>query len=429
MANIANLANTIWEFNDEIINSYEATLNFTFSTFFNTYVGFLSTNSQGIQIKYQLEDESFITVYDEENGWYKNDYKTITFLDGTHLDNQTFIEWLEENATLKWSATIASLSELSITSISNLEIWERLYNAKTLDDKQKNIAIMPPNQNRLQLSDVLWEKMRYDTGTLSKSYDDYDIADATETESTIFFFGPRITSDSLFGTSGIIDRDHRYTATFSWNSTVESFEFLKGMYIQKKVLPTDSSTTMTYIPLDATISIVTDGSTKTLKSDKWERYNNISLPVVLERRFFPAGIDPMDEVNNETDEWKSFNNLARIFSDRPRIQLGYYIGNGGMGEESACELQFDFRPKMLMVYGNTFSASNHCYGPLILGENQRIAYNNDMFSSDVTASLQQRWLCVPWINSDLTTVKWWSTVSGSHQMNSNNKMYYYLAIG
>ena len=116
-----------------------------------------------------------------------------------------------------------------------------------------------------------------------------------------------------------------------------------------------------------------------------------------------------------------------------KIQTGSYVGTGTYGSDNPCSLTFDFTPKFI-IFTNLKADNGECF---------------NSFSSAPGASymmLNTQVLTTAYVegtgfgfekdrkpygakSEDGKTIYWWNLDSGSHQLNSQNNTYYWVAFG
>lgn len=340
------------------------------------------------------------------------------------MTRESFIAYINGYASLQKSGKVSALSDIAVNFIPDFETYQRLYNAKAISARKQELNILPPEELRTNLEDVVFQYLSYIEHTTDTEFTDDFIVSASDGSPTKFWWGTRATAINSPTAYGTIDPRHLYTAVFSYDSTAESFQFLKGKYFA-----TNLKNRIYYIPENATISIVNDGSTKQLTVSNYKRVSN---PGTYTQRFqsFPSGIDPNDSTILDNEEWRSLGNWQSLFAEQPIIRQGVYHGTAEYGEEHPNQLEFDFRPWFIIVYNQAIGASNsntNMYVPLIMHANQTLAYVTN-YATSGTDPIRISWDYVPWINGDLTTVSWYSTLSTGQQYNSNHD-YYYIAFG
>lgn len=123
---INDLTNTDWLFNNEIndTNSVEFSIDFTSNG--NIYDTLRLTRSTlGEIVIYYVKNQSSTPVYISQIGWENNNYKQISITSGNDTTTLSFINWLQENATLTNMLIAAPIISLEDGIIS----WEDITNA------------------------------------------------------------------------------------------------------------------------------------------------------------------------------------------------------------------------------------------------------------------------------------------------------------
>lgn len=103
-----------------------------------------------------------------------------------------------------------------------------------------------------------------------------------------------------------------------------------------------------------------------------------------------------------------------------QMAAGQYTGNGNMGAEYAVSLSFPFAPRLVVIQCRPASTATQAKGPLLIHAGVTKVHNRDDGSGDN--------LYVTW-SGDGKSVSWYSETSGSWQMNINNTVYNWTAIG
>lgn len=127
--------------------------------------------------------------------------------------------------------------------------------------------------------------------------------------------------------------------------------------------------------------------------------------------------DGNDTFNIETmlnDNWDKIDDWAE---NKAKIQTGTYTGTGLYGQANKNELTFDFVPQIVFIEG--FSTYNT---RLILINPQSIAENETAGNTSTTYNATSN---VAWNGN---SVNWYSTKAYA-QLNYNNVVYRYVAIG
>ena len=125
MANISNLTNTEWLLNNEL-HSTETLLfeiDFTSNSIQYDHLKIELTGSN-ISVAY-IHNFTGNIVYSTNNGWLNDNYKHIVITSGVDTSSLTFINWLNDNATL----INVAINAPQITLSNNIVSWEAVTNA------------------------------------------------------------------------------------------------------------------------------------------------------------------------------------------------------------------------------------------------------------------------------------------------------------
>ena len=112
--------------------------------------------------------------------------------------------------------------------------------------------------------------------------------------------------------------------------------------------------------------------------------------------------------------------LGTYSDDGLRMAAGQYTGNGNYGASDATELSFPFAPRLVVIQSKPASPSGRTNGPLLIHAGVTGVHNRNDGGGDN--------LTVTW-SSDGKTVSWYSDTAGQWQMNLNNVIYNWTAIG
>ena len=116
-----------------------------------------------------------------------------------------------------------------------------------------------------------------------------------------------------------------------------------------------------------------------------------------------------------------------------KIVTGSYAGTGTYGSDNPNSLTFDFKPKLIWIYGYQTSTNNYWYNTIyeygapvvyfdVLPASYKRGYGfHDGSTSDVTGD--------SYAKKEGNSVYWYNTDSASRQYNTDGIIYYYIAIG
>ena len=214
-----------------------------------------------------------------------------------------------------------------------------------------------------------------------------------------FYAADSYTFDATTGQYTLVNptfyEDYGYgKASGVWNDAV------LGKYI---LLGSDLTATGQMIYVPATASMYSGSKNVYVKTGATVLYG--AAPSVRQPEFYWS---PDRNAYSESDGYKylgvPFTNAARV----PRIETGYYYGNGQYGESNANSLVFDFEPKLIIIRAS--------------GSDTLVMVNPGPVGG---AGYNAGTVSITWG----TTVSWYSTTSAAYQHNGAGGAYYYFAIG
>ena len=113
-----------------------------------------------------------------------------------------------------------------------------------------------------------------------------------------------------------------------------------------------------------------------------------------------------------------------------KIQTGSYVGTGTYGSDNPCSLTFDFIPKFI-IFTNIKNDNGKCVNTV--SDTSYIMLNPQILTTAYVegAGFGYQGTRKPYgaKSKDGKTIYWWNLDSGSHQLNSQNDTYYWVAFG
>ena len=113
-----------------------------------------------------------------------------------------------------------------------------------------------------------------------------------------------------------------------------------------------------------------------------------------------------------------------------KIQTGSYVGTGTYGSDNPCSLAFDFIPKFI-IFTNIKNDDGECVNTV--SDTSYIMLNPQILTTAYVqgAGFGYKGTRRPYgaKSEDGKTIYWWNLDSSSHQLNSQNDTYYWVAFG